>query len=191
MTEVRGAPTIRVLGLSAAEHDHFDRLGYAVKPGVFSPTDLSPLRAALDRMVDEHAERLAADGQLGNTFDGEGFERRLAKIWEHCPVIGEALGSGRYHRAPMLAMIRHEPLLSCIRDLVGETIIGNAVYRIRPKAPAAPRGAVPWHQDSGYLLAHCDRYLIVTCWTPLVDATVENGCLYVIPGAHRQGVFRH
>ena len=91
----------------------------------------------------------------------------------------------------MLAMIRHEPLLACIRDLVGDTIIGSAVYRIRPKAPAAPRGAVPWHQDSGYLLAHCDRYLIVTCWIPLVDATVENGCLYVIPGVHRQGIFRH
>ena len=146
------------MGLTARERDHFDRLGYVVKPGVYSATDLAPLREDLARLIDAHAARL---------------------------------GAGRYHGPPMLAMIRHEPLLACIRDLVGDTIIGGAVYRIRPKAPAAPRGAVPWHRDSGYLLAHCDRYLIVTCWIPLVDANVENGCLYVIPGVHRQGIFRH
>ena len=31
---------------------------------------------------------------------------------------------------------------------------------------------------------------MVTCWIPLVDATRDNGCLYVIPGVHR-GIFRH
>ena len=189
------ASIITTLGLSTEQLAHFDQFGYVIKPGVYAAGDLSPLRASLDHLVGDHAERLAADGQIDNTFAGEGFERRLARIWEHYPAAGEAieeaLGSGRYHGAPMLAMIRHQPLLACIRDLVGETIIGSAVYRIRPKAPAAPRGAVPWHQDSGYLLAHCDRFLIVTCWIPLVDATVENGCLYVIPGAHRQGVLRH
>jgi ectoine hydroxylase-related dioxygenase (phytanoyl-CoA dioxygenase family) len=50
---------------------------------------------------------------------------------------------------------------------------------------------VPWHQDSGYFLAHCDDQLIVTCWIPLVDATLENGCLYVLPGRHREGIIRH
>ena len=29
---------------------------------------------------------------------------------------------------------------------------------------------------------------MVTCWIPLVDATRDNGCLYVIPGVHR-GIF--
>jgi ectoine hydroxylase-related dioxygenase (phytanoyl-CoA dioxygenase family) len=40
-------------------------------------------------------------------------------------------------------------------------------------------------------MAHCDASLIVTCWIPLVDATVDNGCLHVIPRAHQRGVFRH
>jgi ectoine hydroxylase-related dioxygenase (phytanoyl-CoA dioxygenase family) len=53
------------------------------------------------------------------------------------------------------------------------------------------RGVVPWHQDSGYFEPHCDDNLIVTVWIPLVDATPENGCLQVMPRAHREGVFRH
>jgi hypothetical protein len=32
---------------------------------------------------------------------------------------------------------------------------------------------------------------IVTCWMPLVDATVENGCMEVMPGVFRHGYREH
>ena len=91
----------------------------------------------------------------------------------------------------MLQVLRHEGLLSCIESLVGPDIVGSSVYRVRPKLPFMPHGEVPWHQDSGYFLAHCDTDLIVTCWLPLVDATVENGCLHVLPRVHKSGIRRH
>lgn len=100
-------------------------------------------------------------------------------------------GGGGYSGPEMLQMLRHPALLDCIEDIVGPDIVGSSVYRIRPKLPTWDRGEVPWHQDSGYLLAHCDRHLIVTCWIPLVDATLENGCLHVLPKSHRKGVYRH
>jgi phytanoyl-CoA hydroxylase len=40
-------------------------------------------------------------------------------------------------------------------------------------------------------MGHCDRELIITCWIPLIDADVENGCLYVIPDAHKGGILEH
>jgi hypothetical protein len=50
---------------------------------------------------------------------------------------------------------------------------------------------VPWHQDSGYTEPHCDKYLMLTVWLPLVDATQENGCMWVLPRAHNGDVVRH
>jgi phytanoyl-CoA dioxygenase PhyH len=42
-----------------------------------------------------------------------------------------------------------------------------------------------WHQDEIYIPTR-DRSLI-GAWTAMDDATIENGCLYVIPGSHRSG----
>jgi phytanoyl-CoA hydroxylase len=42
-----------------------------------------------------------------------------------------------------------------------------------------------WHQDEIYIPTR-DRSLI-GAWIALDDATVENGCLYVLPGSHRTG----
>jgi ectoine hydroxylase-related dioxygenase (phytanoyl-CoA dioxygenase family) len=43
-----------------------------------------------------------------------------------------------------------------------------------------------WHQDETHIPTR-DRSLTAV-WIALDDATVENGCLWVIPGSHRAGV---
>ncbi|MBI2192711.1 MAG: phytanoyl-CoA dioxygenase family protein [Planctomycetes bacterium] len=42
-----------------------------------------------------------------------------------------------------------------------------------------------WHQDEIYIPTR-DRSLI-GAWIAMDDATIQNGCLYVIPGSHRPG----
>lgn len=42
-----------------------------------------------------------------------------------------------------------------------------------------------WHQDEIYIPTR-DRSLI-GAWIALDDATIENGCLWVVPGSHRTG----
>ncbi|SDT22132.1 phytanoyl-CoA dioxygenase family protein [Microlunatus soli] len=44
----------------------------------------------------------------------------------------------------------------------------------------------PWHQDE-YVIPTRDRSLTAV-WIALDDATVDNGCLWVLPGSHRRGV---
>ena len=44
----------------------------------------------------------------------------------------------------------------------------------------------PWHQDE-YFIPTRDRSLTAV-WIALDNATVENGCLWVLPGSHRRGV---
>ncbi|MCE9614302.1 MAG: phytanoyl-CoA dioxygenase family protein [Lentisphaerae bacterium] len=43
----------------------------------------------------------------------------------------------------------------------------------------------PWHQDEIYIPTR-DRSLC-GAWIALDDATVENGCLWILPGSHRSG----
>ncbi len=52
------------------------------------------------------------------------------------------------------------------------------------KASGKPGQA--WHQDEFFIPTR-DRSL-TGAWMALDDATVENGCLWVIPGSHRHGV---
>ena len=42
-----------------------------------------------------------------------------------------------------------------------------------------------WHQDEIFIPTR-DRSLI-GAWIAVDDATIENGCLYVVPGSHRNG----
>ncbi len=50
----------------------------------------------------------------------------------------------------------------------------------------ANRGTwLPWHQDRWNYL---DRDPILTVWTALDPATIENGCVQIIPGSHKFGL---
>jgi phytanoyl-CoA hydroxylase len=47
----------------------------------------------------------------------------------------------------------------------------------------------PWHQDSYYF--RFDRQPQVGVWLALSRATLQNGCLWVLPGSHRGPIYRH
>jgi ectoine hydroxylase-related dioxygenase (phytanoyl-CoA dioxygenase family) len=51
---------------------------------------------------------------------------------------------------------------------------------------AAGKGGQAWHQDEDYIPTR-DRSLI-GAWIALDDATVENGCLWVLPGSQKRGI---
>ncbi len=184
--------------LTNEELDQFHTLGYVVKPAVFTQSDMQPIKAAINETVNAKARQLYAAGQLADLCANEPFETRLAAIQAVDAAAAQAIvqhlsgkGGGGYSGPAMLAMLRHAFLLGCITSLIGPDIVGSSVYRIRPKMPLWTRGEVPWHQDSGYFLPHCDTHLIVTCWVPLIDVDLENGCLWVLPKSHQTGILTH
>jgi phytanoyl-CoA hydroxylase len=52
--------------------------------------------------------------------------------------------------------------------------------------PAQSDSAIGWHQDATYIAT--TPHTTIGLWLALEDSTLENGCLCVIPGAHRQGL---
>jgi phytanoyl-CoA hydroxylase len=96
-----------------------------------------------------------------------------------------------------LHLVRHSPVLRAFctsplfadlcHDLVGPDVRlywDQAVYK-------QPHGAEPvlWHQDNGYTYVEPQAYL--TCWVAITDATLDNGCVWVLPGVHREGTLAH
>ena len=53
--------------------------------------------------------------------------------------------------------------------------------------PAEQGTVLPWHQDVGVGWG-VDNNPITTVWTALDAATVENGCMQIVPGSHKHGV---
>ena len=47
----------------------------------------------------------------------------------------------------------------------------------------------PWHQDSSYF--PFDREPQVAAWLATSEATLENGCLVVLPGSHKESLHEH
>lgn len=77
-----------------------------------------------------------------------------------------------------------------ILDIV-ETLIGPDIKLFGSQCFMKPPGGIekPYHQDSYYFTIEPKE--LVTCWTALDDVTLENGCLWVIPGSHRTGIVHH
>ena len=95
----------------------------------------------------------------------------------HAVTISEA--ARKFAQHPIFAKICH--------DLVGDNVRlywDQLVY----KKPMKPR-PFPWHQDNGYTFVNPQQYL--TCWVPLVDTTVENGCPWIAPKKHTYGTLAH
>lgn len=173
--------------------------GYLVVPELIDLATIDAVRHELHAVVSAIVNDLRAAGRIPNAFAHEDFDHQLARIARQDMALAREViarvhgdkGEGGHMGPAIFQLLSHPRLLNAIEAIVGPEIIGSSVYRIRPKAPGLDKGAVPWHQDSGYLLSHCDKELIVTCWIPLVDATIDNGCLYVLPDAHKRGILTH
>ena len=90
---------------------------------------------------------------------------------------------------PQLFSFAHEPgLVGALRSLLGDEMYSLA-SNVFNKPPGVD-GRHPMHQDLRYFkLGPADR--IVGIWTAMLPATVESGCLMVIPGSHKGGVREH
>jgi len=177
--------------LTRSQIDRFLQEGFLVVEDVFPEPDLQPVIDEITIEVNRRANKLVEAGALSGTFAQAGFERQLALISQETDELALSIWNGILSGPGIFHMLSHPRLLDIAESFCGPEIIASSVYRLRPKIPNYGYGAVPWHQDSGYLEPYCDDALVVTVWLPLVDANVENGCLWVISKSHKSPVMKH
>jgi phytanoyl-CoA hydroxylase len=89
------------------------------------------------------------------------------------------------HKASVAALAAlHAPrVVSTLTAVIGPNVKAmQSMLFIKPEG----KPGQAWHQDEFFIPTR-DRSL-TAAWIALDDATVENGCLWVLPGSHRRGV---
>src|SRR5208282_2000115 len=168
-TPVRG-PFRRI---TQAQADSFNQRGFFVLEDALDRGTVARAIAAIDPLevkVEESLRAMPNRRMCIPEADGISFTVHLVK---QSPALRELSA------APVFADLCH--------DLIGpdaRLYWDQAVY----KKPEYPK-PFPWHQDNGYTYVEPQAYL--TCWVALNDATVDNGCPWVIPGGHLRGTLAH
>ncbi len=178
-------------GLSPQQRSQFREQGYLIVNDLFTEDDLQPVIDEITQTIDRLADELVDAGALSQTYADLDFAHRLAAMTRETDQVAVSMWNGQLHGRAFFELIRHPKLLDVAESIVGPEIIASSVYRLRPKVPSHRKSPVPWHQDSGYFEPYCDKALVLTVWIPLVNATEQNGCLWVIPGAHHDKVVTH
>jgi ectoine hydroxylase-related dioxygenase (phytanoyl-CoA dioxygenase family) len=83
----------------------------------------------------------------------------------------------------MFGALGHPAIVDVLTQVIGPNVKAMQSM-LFVKAAGKPGQA--WHQDEDYIPTR-DRSL-TGAWISLDQATVENGCLWVIPGSHKHGI---
>jgi phytanoyl-CoA hydroxylase len=176
----------------------FQEQGYIILRNVLEPAVIDGVQAEMERLVDACARQLHAAGKITDLHSDEPFETRLHRLYRDRPEEAPKRFTEELHGAGMFPLFFHARLLDIVESFLGGEIRLYPNYTARPKFPDHEGHLVLWHQDGAYTKkremganVQVDNLRMMNVWTPLVPATVENGCMQFIPGTHKLGVVPH
>jgi phytanoyl-CoA hydroxylase len=161
----------------------FHEQGFLAIDNAFTPEEV---RAALDGMVDVIGGKYP--GYRGIQFENGARAILPSLSPEQKQDYVRKISHFTQWDARLHAIATHPKLLALSERLIGDKP-GMFEDKALIKPPRIGREK-PWHQDHAYWNLPLDSK-VVTAWIALDAATVENGCLYVIPGSHREGPVVH
>src|SRR5262245_49012036 len=171
--------------LTAEEVARFRRDGYLRFRRVMDDAEVERLRAALDRVIAVERER-RDDGGLPPEF-AYGHDRG-ATAGEPRPARAIHQFVNMWKVVPEYRATLHNPLVTGgIRDLMEVPRLRLWHDQVISKPPG-DNAHFDCHHD--FYFWPLDRPAMITCWLALDDATVDNGCMHVIPGSHRDPRFQ-
>ena len=143
--------------------------GYAVWPEALTAAEVTALLDETTRLCREEAEALS--GAEASTGSADDMGRFLAIHFPHklSPL--------------MLATLAHPRIVDVLTRAIGPNVkcMQSMLFIKKSGKPGQA-----WQQDEDFIPTR-DRSL-GAAWIALDDATVENGCLWVIPGSHKPGI---
>jgi phytanoyl-CoA hydroxylase len=160
------------MALTKEQVEQFFEQGFLICDAFMSEPELTDLEQAFDQTFD----RLVRENAVQNVQSGEATDDE-AHVYQlrTAHLLHEAFD--RY--------IHDERLLGIVESLIGPDI--QLIHYQGLYKPPVSGGVVDWHQDNHYWQVD-DPSANVTCWIGLDDVTTENGCMWYIPGGHREAL---
>jgi phytanoyl-CoA hydroxylase len=156
--------------LSDAQVEEFRERGLLLGPQVYTAEEADALR---QRMFEIIEGRSAARPELlrNLTNNDEKVVIQIVNAWEADDLFREHV----YH--PLLGEM--------VSRLIGCPVVRVWHDQVQYKPPRVG-GPTTWHQDHPYwpIIQPAD---LVSAWVALDDATVENGCMWMVPRSHHWG----
>ena len=159
----------------------YERAGFVVVEDLLSPQEVAGLQERLREYT--HGGRAMGEllaqieprverGEVQVDHPGDGI-RKIDYLVQH---------DDRYR-----GLGTHPNIVGIIEQILGPDIkmFRNAAL-MKPPGVGSPKGM---HQDSPYW--PIEPMALCSCWYAIDDATEENGCMGVIPGAHKRGALPH
>ena len=173
----------------------YQRDGYVVAQDIIDGADLDPIRAHIAARVDDYARQQYAQGKLSATHAEAPFQRRYAAICQEQDIAPRGWSFSTFGRE-FYDLYTLPGILDVLGLILGPEVSNLGSPALRTKLPGSLVTSFPWHQDSQYVdqstigkkEKHTAHLHMVTVWVPLVEATVDNGCCWVMPGSHRWGL---
>ena len=176
----QGGPVQTTEGLTLEQRAHYDEIGFIVLRG-FAERDVC------DRMLERVVEiaRLQASG----AHDVPGLLLPEANLRGRAGEPEELVSKiFKLHRDSVFAeFAASRDVTDLLVDLIGPSLdcfLSQFIF----KNPGA--WGQPWHQD-GFYFPFEPRRPIVGVWLAVSEATLENGCLRVLPGSHHEAIHEH
>jgi len=198
--------------LTDEQRNFFKSNGYLVVEGVLDEaTVLAPIRAEYAALLDDLISGWTERGLIKPPPAGDGFFEKLlycyANGMDWFQPMDISLPGDRitpetpFHFGPaVFNLLRNERLLSLVEDLLGPELTSNPIQHVRLKPPTSRLSEsevrahithTDWHQDRGVTHHDADQTDMVTVWCAMTDATINNGCLQVVPQSDTTGLLPH
>ena len=159
----------------------YHQQGYVVIEGLFTADEVEAVRNEITNIVARYPD--VPKGLIE-------IEPSVAN-GENTPELLELgvrkLANVARHNAFFRNLAFHPKMAAIATTLLGPDV--NLLQSILLLKPAHFGGAKIWHQDNAYFRREPNH--IIGFWVACDDATVQNGCMHVIPSSHTLGIVEH
>ncbi|KAL3797411.1 hypothetical protein HJC23_010537 [Cyclotella cryptica] len=192
----------------------FDTHGFILVPSFASPPEIASMKSHMQQMVQNEwnpaqsthvfrtdEKQLDAQGKSDYFLDSASKTHYFAEkdAMDETGELKEAYRSNKImalnkaghgmHTSPgpFRTYTQSSKVVSLLKELGWrDPVVPQSMYIFKQ---AGIGGEVTSHQDSSFLFT-TPRQTCIGLWLALDDATLENGCLWVRPGSHREPVRR-